>query len=111
MYRQVRNSPTTVVAFLAFLAGHILDQNGTSACSDVLVTPKASADGSSMIAYNADDLTLYGILYHYPPTQGKAGENITVYEWDTGVSLIFNGSRKDFSRGESLPHYSARKLA
>ena len=110
MYLQVRNSPI-VLAFLILLAGHILNQNEASACSDVLVTPKASADGSSMIAYNADDLTLYGVLYHYPPTQGKAGENISVFEWDTGVSLIFNGSRKDFSRGESQPHYCSRKLA
>ena len=60
-----------------------------SACSDVLVTPKASTDGTAMIAYNADDLTLYGVLYHYPPTQGLANDNITIYEWDTGVSISF----------------------
>lgn len=57
-----------------------------TACSDILVTPGASEDGSAMIAYNADDVSLFGYLYHYPPTQGKAGEMIQVYEWDSGVS-------------------------
>jgi dipeptidase len=57
----------------------------TIACSDVLVTPKASADGSAMIAYNADDAALWGVLYHYPPTQGNEGEHLKVYDWDTGV--------------------------
>ena len=58
------------------------------ACSDILVTPKASVDGSAMIAYNADDPALYGVLYHYPPTQGNNGSMVQVYEWDTGVSLL-----------------------
>ena len=44
------------------------------ACSDILVTPGASEDGSAMIAYNADDVSLYGVLYHYPATQGKEGD-------------------------------------
>jgi len=35
-------------------------------CSNLLITPGASADGSSMISYNADSGTLYGSLYHYP---------------------------------------------
>ena len=69
-----------------FLAGKY---QGVAACSDILVTPKASTDGTAMIAYNADDLTLYGVLYHYPPTQGLANDNITIYEWDTGVSISF----------------------
>jgi hypothetical protein len=60
--------------------------NHVKACSDILVTPGASADGSAMIAYNADDVSLYGVLYHYPPTQGKEGEMLKVYDWDTGVS-------------------------
>ena len=56
------------------------------ACSDILVTPKASKDGSAMIAYNADDVSLFGVLYHYSRTQGLEGESIRIYEWDTGVS-------------------------
>ena len=55
------------------------------ACTDVLVTPEASEDGSAMIAYNADSGAMMGLLYHYPPTSGKGGEERRVYEWDTGV--------------------------
>jgi len=40
-----------------------------------------------MIAYNADSGNLMGILYHYPPTDGKGGEERRVYEWDTGIFL------------------------
>lgn len=56
-------------------------------CSDILVTPGATVDGSAIIAYNADEVELFGYLYHYPPTEGKAGEILKVYEWDTGVSV------------------------
>lgn len=55
------------------------------ACTDVLVTPEASEDGSAMIAYNADSGAMMGLLYHYPPTSGKGGEERRIYEWDTGV--------------------------
>ena len=59
------------------------------ACSDVLVTPGASKDGSAMIAYNADDAALYGVLYHYPATTNNpANEMLKIYNWDTGVSLF-----------------------
>jgi dipeptidase len=57
-----------------------------SACSDILVTPGASADGSAMIAYNADDVSLYGVLYHYPASRNAQDEMVQVYDWDTGVS-------------------------
>jgi hypothetical protein len=55
------------------------------ACTDVLVTPEASEDGSAMIAYNADAGNLMGILYHYPPTEGRGGEERRIHDWDTGV--------------------------
>jgi len=35
-------------------------------CSNLLITPGATVDGSAMISYNADSGTLYGSLYHYP---------------------------------------------
>lgn len=57
------------------------------ACTDLLVTPGASADGSAMIAYNADSVSLYGVLYHYPRTEGKGGEMRDIFEWDTGKYL------------------------
>jgi hypothetical protein len=33
-----------------------------SACSNLLVSPGASADGSSMLSYNSDDVSLFGSL-------------------------------------------------
>lgn len=57
-------------------------------CSDFLVTPGASQDGSAMIAYNADDVGLHGVLYHYPATtDNPIHQMISIYEWDTGVSV------------------------
>lgn len=56
------------------------------ACTDILVTPGASEDGSAMIAYNADSGALMGTLYHYPATEGRGGEMRHVYDWDSGVS-------------------------
>ncbi|KAL3917980.1 MAG: hypothetical protein SGILL_004458 [Bacillariaceae sp.] len=41
-----------------------------------------------MIAYNADDVGLKGVLYHYPATQNNNPlDTIQVYEWDTGKYL------------------------
>ena len=59
-----------------------------SACSDILVTPGASADGSAMIAYNADDTSLFGYLYHYPATKNiTSNSSIPIYDWDSGKYL------------------------
>jgi dipeptidase len=56
-------------------------------CTDFLITPGASSDSSAMIAYNADAGNLFGILYHYPPTEGRAQELRPIYSWDTGEYL------------------------
>ena len=37
----------------------------SQACSNIIVSPGASSDHSSIVAYNADSVTLYGPLYHY----------------------------------------------
>jgi dipeptidase len=37
----------------------------SQACSNIIVSPGASSDHSSIVAYNADSVTLYGSLYHY----------------------------------------------
>lgn len=74
---------TVVATTLLLLA--LQSTNLVDACSDILVTPGASSDGSAMIAYNADDVSLFGYLYHYPATRGKGTESLDVYEWDSGV--------------------------
>ena len=68
----------------AFFAQHV------SSCTNVLITPSASTDGSTMIAYNADSGQLQGMLYHYPPTDNSNSTQLPmrqVYNWDTGVYL------------------------
>eukprot|EP00727_Mastigamoeba_balamuthi_P002461 m51a1_g12211 hypothetical protein (549) ;mRNA; r:7237-9244 len=57
------------------------------ACTDILVTPGATVDGSSMISYNADSHTLYGELYHWPHAHWPANSTVDVVEWDTGNYL------------------------
>ncbi|MBR4621689.1 MAG: C69 family dipeptidase [Salinivirgaceae bacterium] len=54
------------------------------ACTNFLVTPGASADGSSMVSYAADSHVLYGELYHWPAATYPAGTMLDVYDWDTG---------------------------
>lgn len=60
--------------------------NGVSGCTNILITPGASADGSAIIAYNSDDVSMFGYLYHYPASEGKEGETIKLYDWNDGVS-------------------------
>ncbi len=57
------------------------------ACTNFLITPSASADGSAMISYAADSHTLFGELYRYPAANHAAGEMLKIYEWDTGKYL------------------------
>jgi dipeptidase len=58
------------------------------ACTNILVTPGASHDGSSLIAYNADSPTLFGSLYHYPAADKMPnGTMRKIYDWDSGVYL------------------------
>lgn len=53
------------------------------ACTNVIVTPGASADGSSMVSYAADSHQLYGELYFHPARRYKAGSKLDIVEWDT----------------------------
>ncbi len=57
------------------------------ACTSLLVTPGASTDGSAMVTYTADSVTLYGTLDHEPAATFEEGAMVDVYEWDTGIRL------------------------
>ena len=59
----------------------------TPACTNVLVTRGASADGSNMISYAADSHQLYGELYFHPAASWEKGAMLDVSEWDTGRPL------------------------
>lgn len=57
------------------------------ACTNFLVTPGASVNGTSMITYAADAHVLYGELYFRPAADYPPGTMLEVYEWDTNKFL------------------------
>lgn len=61
----------------------LMAENRTSACTNVIVTPGASADGSSIVSYAADSHWLYGELYFHPAASHKAGSTLDIREWDS----------------------------
>jgi dipeptidase len=58
------------------------------ACTNIIVTPGASANGSMMLTYSSDSHTCLGQLYHYPQTiNNQENQTVDVYEWETGEFL------------------------
>ena len=55
---------------------------GAVACSNLLVSPGASADGSSMLAYNSDDVSLFGSLDLRLAANHAPGDQRQVWDWD-----------------------------
>ena len=58
-------------------------ENSSSACTNIIVTPGASVDGSAIVSYAADSHVLYGELYFHPAADWKRGSMLEVTEWDT----------------------------
>ena len=52
------------------------------ACSNLLVSPGASADGSSMLAYNSDDVSLFGSLDLRLAADHAPGDVRQMWDWD-----------------------------
>jgi len=69
---------------LVLFLGIILSWGSTNACTNFLITPGASFDGSSIVTYAADSHILYGELYFFPRADWNVGSMLAVYEWDTG---------------------------
>lgn len=70
------------VLFVAFmLAGSVMSW----ACTNFIVGKKASADGSVICSYNADDYGLFIGLCHYPAGKHAKGTMRKIYDWDTNV--------------------------
>lgn len=61
--------------------------NRADACTNVIVTKGASADGSCMVSYAADSHWLYGELYFKPQADWKITDKLRVYDWDSGQYL------------------------
>ena len=81
----MRRLTTSII--LAVLAALTLSSIDSKACSNVLVTKGASADGSNMISYAADSHLLYGELYFRKAGTWKPGDMRRIDEWDTGKHL------------------------
>ena len=50
-------------------------------CSNIIVSPGASMDSSSMVAYNADSGSLFGSLYYYPAADYENGYSPTTMKY------------------------------
>ena len=57
------------------------------ACTNVIISPGASADGSSMVSYAADSHWLFGELYFRKAASWRPGTQLAIYEWDTNKPL------------------------
>ena len=81
----MRRLTTSII--LAVLAALALSSIDSKACSNVLVTKGASADGSNIISYAADSHLLYGELYFRKAAAWKPGDMRRVDDWDSGKHL------------------------
>lgn len=54
-----------------------------SACTNLIVGKKASADGSVMVTYSDDSFGKYGYLCHFPAGVHEKGAMKAVYDWET----------------------------
>ena len=59
----------------------------TWSCTNFIVGKKASADGSVLISYAADNYGMYGFLYHRSASKHSPGTMRNVVNWDTNKFL------------------------
>lgn len=65
------------------LAAFVAATSMASACTNFIVGKNASADGSVICSYNADDYGLFIGLCHYPAGTHAKGEMRRIVDWDT----------------------------
>ena len=78
----MRRSISLAAALTALL---ILGSVRADACTNIIVTKGASADGSCMVTYAADSHQLYGELYFRPAADWPKGSMLDIYDWDGGM--------------------------
>ena len=61
--------------------------NTTDACTNIIITKGASADGSCMVSYAADSHALYGELYFQDAADWEPGSTRKIIDWDSGRYL------------------------
>lgn len=74
---------TLLPASILVCAMMLFPQGRAEACTNVIVTKGASADGSVMVSYAADSHVLFGELYYHKAAKWKAGSMLPIIEWDT----------------------------
>ena len=65
------------------LAALAMNATQGEACTNFIVGKKASADGSVICSYNADDYGMFIGLAHYAARTHKKGEMRDIVDWDT----------------------------
>jgi dipeptidase len=73
-----------ITVLLACLFLLVTARPAADACTNVIVTKGASADGSCMVTYAADSHQLYGELYFKRAADWPAGSMLDIYDWDSG---------------------------
>ena len=69
--------------FLALAAVTAVLSVRAYACTNVIVSKGASADGSCMVSYAADSHLLFGELYFHPAARWAKGSRLQIIEWET----------------------------
>ena len=70
---------------VALVAAASFSSMTAEACTNFIVGKKASADGSVICSYNADDYGMFIGLCHFPAATHQKGEMRKVFDWDTNV--------------------------
>ncbi len=76
-----------ILLILALAAATAALSQRALACTNVIVTPGASADGSSMVSYAADSHWLFGELYFRKAAKWPAGSMLAIRDWDSNKPL------------------------
>lgn len=68
-----------------FIAAMLFFSTVASACTSFIVGKNASADGSVICTYSADDYGMFTGLCHYPAARHAKGKMREIIDWDTHV--------------------------
>ena len=76
-----------LLLIMAAAAAAVLLCPKASACTNVIISKGASADGSCMVSYAADSHWLFGELYFRPAAKWAKGSRLAIREWDSNKPL------------------------
>ncbi|MBQ0050288.1 MAG: C69 family dipeptidase [Bacteroidales bacterium] len=73
--------------YIFLLLSCLLASAKGSACTNLIVGKKASADGSTIVSYSSDSFGAYGYLFSYPHALHKPGDTRLLYHYETNNYL------------------------